>query len=54
VKNLSQDDRGAIMVEYVILVGTAGIPLMSALVYFGVRLILAYVEIRDTIASPFP
>ena len=42
------------MVEYVLLVATVGIPVLSALVFFGVRLITAYVDIRDTIASPFP
>jgi Flp pilus assembly pilin Flp len=49
-----RDERGAIVTEYVALVGLVGLSLILALVAIGPTLVEGYQYTRNIVASPFP
>lgn len=49
-----QCDRGAITLEYTVLVGTVGLVLAGALALLGPPLLSSYTHARDTIIWPMP
>lgn len=53
-QDLLRDTRGALPVEYVVLVGTVGLVLMFALVAIGPNLVKDYEGTRQTVNSPYP
>jgi Flp pilus assembly pilin Flp len=51
---LARDARGAVMTEYVVLVGVVGLAVVGALVAIGPELVEGYAHARSVIAAPFP
>lgn len=51
---LHKDTQGAIMTEYVVIVGTVSLVVASALVAVGPLLLASYERSRSMIVSPFP
>lgn len=46
--------RGAVMVEYALLLVAVGIPAMAGLTYGGVKMLQNYRTARDAMLAPFP
>ena len=51
---LLHDTRGAVSTEYVVLMGTLGLVVVSALVAVGPSLVRNFQQTRTVIAAPFP
>ncbi len=51
---LMRDGRGAVMVEYVVLLGTVTIAFAAAILGLGPSLIANYEKSQGTLLSPFP
>jgi Flp pilus assembly pilin Flp len=51
---LSDDVRGAVSTEYVVLMGGVGLVVMLSLVAVGPRLVSDFQTTRTVIAAPFP
>jgi Flp pilus assembly pilin Flp len=49
-----RDERGAVSVEYVTIVGTIGLMLIGSLVSLGPYLLLNYQVSRALLIGPFP
>ncbi len=49
-----RDRRGAVPVEYVVLVGTMGLAVMFALVTVGPKLVQDFQRARNITAAPIP
>lgn len=49
-----RNQRGAVTVEYVVLVGTVGLGLAFAVAFLGPHLVGSYVHARDTLIWPMP
>jgi len=49
-----RDERGAVVTEYVALVGLVGIGLILMLIAIGPTLVEGYQYTRNIVASPFP
>jgi len=52
--SLRRDRRGAILVEYVVLLGLCGIGITTAVVGWGPPLIANYQKSQGILLSPFP
>ncbi len=48
------DERGAVTVEYVVLLAAVSVGLALSVAALGPHLVGAYVRARDTVSSPFP
>lgn len=53
-RSLLRDRRGAVPVEYVVLVGTMGLAVMFALVTVGPKLVQDFQRARNITAAPIP
>ncbi len=51
---LGVDRRAAVSTEYVIVVGTVGLVVVSAFLFIGPELVSGYQHARDVLAVPFP
>jgi hypothetical protein len=52
--NLATDTRGAIMAEYVVLIGTVGIGSAAAFIYVGIAFVNSFNFVRGMLLTPFP
>jgi Flp pilus assembly pilin Flp len=53
-QSLHDDERGVVMVEYVVLVGTVMLGLAAALAALGPEVLGAYERTRAMLYAPFP
>ena len=53
-KSLLRDERGALLVEYAVLVGVVGLVVAAALVRSGGSLVNPYQVTRDALIQPYP
>ena len=51
---LSGDTRGAVSVEYIIVVGAVGLMFAAAIAALGPGLLASYETTRSVVASPYP
>ena len=51
---LQKDSRGAVMTEYVVIVGTVSVVIAGALAAVGPLLLASYERSRSILVSPFP
>ncbi len=49
-----RNQRGAVTVEYVVLIATVGLGLAFAVAFLGPHLVGSYVHARDTLIWPMP
>lgn len=49
-----RDERGAVTVEYVVLLAAVSVGLALSVAALGPHLVGSYVRARDTVSSPFP
>ncbi len=54
LRDLGRDRRGAIMTEYVVLVGTMGLAVVFAIMTVGPKLVNDFTRARNITASPIP
>jgi Flp pilus assembly pilin Flp len=52
--SLFGDTRGAVSVEYIVVVGTVGLLFAAAVAALGPGLIASYETTRSVVASPYP
>jgi Flp pilus assembly pilin Flp len=53
-KRIWADVRGAVMAEYVILVGVVGLVVVAAFLLAGPQIVALYQKVRNALASPLP
>jgi hypothetical protein len=51
---LVRDSRGAVMAEYVVLIGTVGIGSAAAFIYVGMAFVNSFNFVRGMLLTPFP
>jgi Flp pilus assembly pilin Flp len=51
---LVRDERGAVMSEYVVLLGAAGLVIAAAIAGLGPSLVASYDRARSILVSPMP
>lgn len=54
VRGLSRDERGAVMTEYVVLVGVVGLGIAAAIAGMGPTLLAGYERARGILICPIP
>jgi Flp pilus assembly pilin Flp len=54
LKRFRDDDRGAVMTEYIVVTGFVAIVALPALLYCGVALARSFAFVRDYALYPFP
>jgi len=54
LKQLLTDQRGAVLTEYVVVVGTVGLATLPALLYCGWALVGNFSFVRNYLLYPFP
>jgi len=54
VRGLLRDTRGAVLTEYVAVVGLVALGFIATMVAMGPKLVKAYQFTRNMVASPFP
>jgi len=52
--DLVRDSRGAVMAEYVVLIGTVGIGSAAAFIYVGMAFVNSFNFVRGMLLTPFP
>ena len=51
---LTRDARGAVLLEYTILLGVVGISAAAALVVLGIAFVDSFSSLREMLLTPFP
>ena len=54
IRKLSQDERGAVMSEYVVLVGVVGLSVAASVAALGPVLLASYERARGILICPIP
>lgn len=54
VRGLLRDTRGAILTEYVAVVGLVALGFVATMIAMGPKLVESYQRTRNMVASPFP
>ena len=54
VSGMLRDTRGAVLTEYVAVVGLVALGFIATMIAMGPKLVEAYQKTRNMVASPFP